>query len=371
MINYRFYIYTTLGIVLFFLLTIILATPFLTKSNTITLLDNQIESSIKEARQISTLSSYAIKNGLPKDTVISAIQTSIENTEQESTFISVLNWSGKHVCYPDKTKIGTQIPENPKISSFEKAITGSAFYESFIKNKVASKTQRTSEVVYLHSITNSDWIIACHVNTNALINKIKALRSQIHSIFLIIGLIMLLFILATIRLISNYYERQLAFKTSQLEDGVLNLSKLNSSLENYQKNLFQLKDSSKNTLEVTEYEEEISNTKERILTYVRNELLPISINDIAYIYVENTITYIVRKDGKRTTSNESLDQIYTYLDETSFFRANRQIIVAISAIDKIIKFGNSKLKIEIHQNSEIDIIIGKNKASAFKQWLEL
>jgi hypothetical protein len=45
--------------------------------------------------------------------------------------------------------------------------------------------------------------------------------------------------------------------------------------------------------------------------------------------------------------------------------------VAISAIYKIIKFGNSKLKIQVTPASEIDIIIGKNKAAAFKQWLDL
>jgi len=32
---------------------------------------------------------------------------------------------------------------------------------------------------------------------------------------------------------------------------------------------------------------------------------------------------------------------------------------------------NNKLKIQVKPKSEVDIIIGKNKASAFKQWLDL
>jgi len=68
---------------------------------------------------------------------------------------------------------------------------------------------------------------------------------------------------------------------------------------------------------------------------------------------------------------DSLDQIYSNLNTTSFFRVNRQIIVAISAIEKIIKFGNSQLKIQVSPASEIDIIIGKNKAASFKQWLDM
>ena len=168
-----------------------------------------------------------------------------------------------------------------------------------------------------------------------------------------------------------------------MEDGVLNLSKLNASLENYQKNLSDFKrereeeqkrEEEQATDVVSATEEEKApktTTKQRILTYVRNELLPVATEDISYIYVENTITYVVRKDGKRSTTSESLDLIYSYLDEKSFFRANRQIIVAISAIDTITKFGNSKLKIQVSPTSEIDIIIGKNKAASFKQWLDL
>ena len=84
--------------------------------------------------------------------------------------------------------------------------------------------------------------------------------------------------------------------------------------------------------------------------------MPVSTEDIGYIYVENTITYVVQKDGKRSTTSESLDQIYSYLDERSFFRANRQIIVAISAIDKIIKFGKPFLQAIEEYVDENDII---------------
>jgi DNA-binding LytR/AlgR family response regulator len=153
---------------------------------------------------------------------------------------------------------------------------------------------------------------------------------------------------------------------------MLNLTKLNNSLDNYQRQLIEkpLREDAEITQTSSEENEDTSLKKTRILTYVRNELLPIATEDIAYLYVENTITYVISKEGKRATSNESLDQIYTYLNTEKFFRANRQIIVAISAIEKITKYGNSKLKIEVLPASEIDIIIGKNKAASFKQWLD-
>jgi len=370
MMNYRFYIFSTLGIVLFFALLTVIFTPYFIKSSAISLLDTTIESSIREARQAAMLTSSAIQNEIPKDKIIESIQASIENTDNQDAFISIFDWSGKHICYPDITEVGNEASSEAALFGMEEAMTGATLYESLSKNNETTGANEVSQIVYLLPISsNSDWIVACHVNTSKVTEKISQLRSSINFTFLTIGLVVLLFMLGIIRLITVYYERQLALKTVKLEDGVLNLSKLNASLENYQKNLFEYT-SSQTTSNNDVVEVEVK-AKERILTYVRNELLPIAMEDIAYIYVENTITYVIRKNGKRSTSNESLDQIYMYLNERTFFRANRQIIVAISAIDKIIKFGNSKLKIDVRPVSEIDIIIGKNKAAAFKQWLDL
>ena len=109
----------------------------------------------------------------------------------------------------------------------------------------------------------------------------------------------------------------------------------------------------------------------RILTYLRNELLSIATEEIAYIYTEHTITYVVDVHGKKSTTNSSLDELYSGLNDSYFYRANRQFIIAISSIQKIIRYGNNQLKIVVNPNSEIDIIIGKNKAAEFKQWLNL
>lgn len=113
---------------------------------------------------------------------------------------------------------------------------------------------------------------------------------------------------------------------------------------------------------------ESQSSKERILTYYRNNLLVIYASDIAYIYKENSITYVVNADGKRSVSNDSLDSLFAELDQHFFFRVNRQIIIRVSAIKKITKMGQS-LKIETHHRSENPIFVGKNKTLAFKKWL--
>lgn len=104
---------------------------------------------------------------------------------------------------------------------------------------------------------------------------------------------------------------------------------------------------------------------------MRNELVPVLISEIAYVYTENTITYVVNFEGKKSTSNASLDDMYSNFDSTLFFRANRQYIISISAIDKIIKYGKSQLKIVLNSKVSEEIIISKNKAAEFKQWLNM
>jgi DNA-binding LytR/AlgR family response regulator len=72
-----------------------------------------------------------------------------------------------------------------------------------------------------------------------------------------------------------------------------------------------------------------------------------------------------------STTNSSLDELYASLDEFNFYRANRQVIIAVQAIQKIIKYGNNQLKIVAQPETNIDVIISKNKAAEFKQWLNL
>lgn len=373
--NYPYYIYTTIGLLLLFVIISPIATSFLSRYQIEHNLDIHIEVAKKESRTIATMSE-GITDKTQKEKLKERIQKSITFSENEIIFNSILDWSGKYICYPDKKEIGKIAPENKALKLIDQGdLTGKYLYNSLFKDNISPR----SEIILLTPVKNSDWIIASHINKNRVIEQAASLKKRLYASFSIITLLTLLFTLGSLRAISRYYEGQLALKNSKLEDGVLNLSKLNTSLENYQKSLseFTADRTWKNQpleeedLAVEETKDSSKNTKKRILTYVRNEILSVSTEDISHIYVDNTITYVVRKDGKRSTTGDSLDLIYSSLDERFFFRVNRQIIVAISAIETITKFGNSKLKIQVKPTSEVDIIIGKNKAAAFKQWLDL
>lgn len=376
--NYPYFLYTTIGLLFLYVGIALIGTSFLMKNHLENALTATIETAKQEARTISSMGEDVTERK-QKEQLQERIQKSINFSENQLIFNSLLDWSGKYICYSDKRQIGKIAPQNDELKLNDQSeLNGKTLYNFLFKRDTSSAT---SHIILLTPIKGSDWIVGSHINKERVLEEASLFRNRLYSTFAVIGLITLLFVFGAVRVISLYYQRLLALKNSRLEDGVLNLSKLNTSLEKYQNSLTEFqttqeqnlneKQESSIALPLANTENPEKNIKKRLLTYVRNEMLPVATEDISYIYVENTITYIIRKDGKRSTTGETLDLIYSNLDARFFFRVNRQIIVAISAIKTITKFGNSKLKIQVNPDSEIDIIIGKNKAAAFKQWLDL
>lgn len=363
----KLYLLTFLSLSIIFLIISSVAIRYFVNAAADKVLDTQLEFSKREARQVAILIGNQLENGISKETTINNTQQSIENSNLEAGFVSIFDWSGIIICHPDIKQLGQKIsPEESLVSSVSDDLTSEDLYNLLKKNEdsedAISLNDSKSEVICLYPVKNSDWIVGAHANTQKVSQQIKTLRSNFQNILLVMGFLFILFSVLIVRLIGSNYEKRLEMKNEKLSDEIINLSKLNRAVNTYQKKVIDkpLMDDDSDNL-----------TKKRILTYVRNELLTIPTQDIAFIYTENGNTYVVCFDGKRSVSNSSLDELFTNLDNTYFFRANRQFIITISAIDKIVRYGNNQLKILINPNSEVDIIISKNKAAEFKKWLNL
>lgn len=345
------------------------AIHYFVKVSTNQILDTQLEFGKREAKELATLISYQLENGVEKEKLVNNIQTSIESTNLETGFVSMFDWSGIQICHPDIKLVGQKVSPNQSfVSSVTEDLSSEDFYNLLQDRKEVGgvlsfgTSEKTTEVIYLIPIENSDWILAAHANTYKTVLKINKLRNNFYTILLFMGFVVILSFVIVVRWIGSTYEKRLELKNQKLEDEVINLSKLNRAVGDYQQRVSEKSPAT---------EASKNKSKKRILTYVRNELLPVAIEEISHIYTENTITYVICIDGRRSTSNLSLDELFSNLDENYFFRANRQFIVAITAIDKIVKYGNNQLKILVNPNSDVDVIISKNKAAEFKQWLNL
>ena len=368
----RLYLYTFLAISILFVVIGGISAKYFVQLSAEQMLSSELTSSKREAREIAVLIGNQFEANILKTKIQENTQQSIQNTNNQNSFISVLDWSGKRICHPDITLIGAIIPvEESSGFTMNSEISSEAFYD-LIVNRDNSSNQ--TEILSLNPVTNSDWIVAAHANTGKIAAQVRGVRNRFYTIFSIMGFIMIVTSVITVRLIGSLYEKRLERKNEALETEIIGLAKLNSDLGEYQRKVSEnLAQESKKTKTIGSQEKNTikEKGKKRILTYLRNELLPVAINEIAYIYTENTITYVVDIHGKRSTTNSSLDELYSTFDPSFFYRANRQFIIAISAIEKIIRYGNNQLKLLVNPNSEVDIIIGKNKAAEFKQWLNL
>ena len=367
----KLYFLTFLSIAIIFLLVAAIASKYFIKASANQLIEVQVESCKREANEMASFIDYQLSQNTSKEDITKNIQKIIEKHKEDTWFLSVFNWSGKEVCHPDITKVGQQVNSNQTLLASLKEQNSSDDLYDLLVDKNDEKIGKT-EVIYIAPLKNADLIVAAHVSLNEITSQMSTLKNNFYLIFLIMGVLVIILSFLAVRYIGSTYEKQLELKNSNLASEVINLSKLNTDLVSYKEKVVEvIKEEEEGTSEEVVESTTEEKAKQRILTYIRNELVPIKINDIAYIYTENTITYVVCFDGRRSTTNASLDDMFTNLDATLFFRANRQFIISITAIDKIIKYGKSQLKILLQSKTSEEIIISKNKAAEFKQWLNM
>ena len=108
--------------------------------------------------------------------------------------------------------------------------------------------------------------------------------------------------------------------------------------------------------------------KSHFLIPVRDKLIPIDVKQIACLYLEDKITRAILFDGRQQIFDRPLDVIMEQLNPDLFFRANRQYIVAHSAIQEISIWPISKLALTLSVQTPDRIIVSKARVPEFKQW---
>ena len=326
--------------------------------------------------EFAELVSSQLAGGLDRQTVINNVQKSIEGSDIETGFVCMLDWSGVEICHPDPQVIGQQTnPNESYVRSVDNEIDSEDFYDLLNDKRPQGGIRefqnetRSSEIIYLYPVKNSDWIIAAHANVDKIEKQIDQLKFNFLLVYLLSSAAIVLLCLLTVRVLGSYYEKALETKNEKLAEEVVNLSKLNADLGNYRNRI-------NKKLEATSGEDDIKEgdtvkIKNRLLTYSKNKLITIRVDEIAFIRTENSVTWISCLDGKKYTSNSSLDELFGSLDPMLFFRANRQHIISVKGIDEILRYGNNQLKIKLSPPSSDPIIISKNKASEFKKWLNM
>jgi len=108
--------------------------------------------------------------------------------------------------------------------------------------------------------------------------------------------------------------------------------------------------------------------KSNFLIPHKDKFIPLSVNDIAYIYSENKIAKIVTFDNRIFYENDSLEKMQRQIDPSKFFRANRQFIISHKAIKDISVWFDSKLSVNLVVDTPEKIIVSRTNVAEFKDW---
>lgn len=108
--------------------------------------------------------------------------------------------------------------------------------------------------------------------------------------------------------------------------------------------------------------------KSYFLIPVRDKLVPLQVSRIAYVFLDDKISWAVTYDGQRHIIDKPLDAIFSQLDPKQFFRANRQYIISHGAVADISLWPLSKLHVSLTVPTPEKIIISRARVSEFKDW---
>ena len=114
-----------------------------------------------------------------------------------------------------------------------------------------------------------------------------------------------------------------------------------------------------------------SKFKEKFIINVRNQWMPVNTRDIA-CFSKEVLNYIYLFNGEKYMIDYvTLEEVEELLDPKQFYRANRQFIINIDAVQSVKPVENSKLVIRLKEpNQKLEIDMSRLKSPEFKKWLD-
>ena len=113
-----------------------------------------------------------------------------------------------------------------------------------------------------------------------------------------------------------------------------------------------------------------SEYKSRFIITAGSRIKTIGIEEIAYFYSEEGITFLVTKQQAEYPIDLSLEKLNEQINPDEFFRVNRQFIIHIHAIKNIHVYPKSRLRIELSPPPDREIFVSLDKVTTFKEWLD-
>lgn len=109
--------------------------------------------------------------------------------------------------------------------------------------------------------------------------------------------------------------------------------------------------------------------QKRIVIRYGEKIKAIDIEDVAYFYTEEKVNFLVTFEDRRYAVDYSLDDLDQLVDPARFFRINRQFIINYDAIDSMIAYSKSRVKLNLKPDYPIETVVSTERSPVFKKWL--
>lgn len=110
--------------------------------------------------------------------------------------------------------------------------------------------------------------------------------------------------------------------------------------------------------------------KSRFIVKIGEHIHAVPIEEILYFFSEEKATFLVTKQHKRYIIDYALDHVEQMINPSLFFRTSRKFLVSFPSIRNIIAYSGSRLKLDLQNGAEHEVLVSREKVAPFKQWLD-
>lgn len=110
--------------------------------------------------------------------------------------------------------------------------------------------------------------------------------------------------------------------------------------------------------------------KDRFLVRRGNKIQSVRTAEISYFSAEGRLVSLHHQAGQKYVLDYTLSELEQLLDPKLFYRVNRSFILQINAIQDVVVYSSSRLKVSTAgQATDHEIIVSRDRVGAFKNWL--
>lgn len=116
-----------------------------------------------------------------------------------------------------------------------------------------------------------------------------------------------------------------------------------------------------------DYREATRQYRQRFLVQAGSRMQALDAGDVAY-FSKELVVRLVARDGRGYALAQSLDDVQRGLDPDGFFRLNRQVLAARSALCGVRRLGKGRLEVDLQPPLPEPVVVSQERAAAFRAW---